>query len=433
MALASLIPSPAPGAEKGSGGANGALGVCAKIDNRRSRASGLRDTNAAGSTSFVQLMLHLIVLTGLTGQLGYNGSRVAVSLYALDLGANQFTVGILVALYAVFPMLLAIVIGQLVDRVGPALPSLSGVIAMGVALILPPLFPGIATLYVSCSMLGIGHLLFIIPIEATIGGIGGPERRAANYALLSMGWSIANSCGPVIAGLSIDHVGHVQVFWVLAATSLLPTAVLAWNRRLLPRHGKPKKDARTSAFELWRKPNLRMIFITGGIINSAQSLFQFYFPIYGHSLGISASAIGAILGSVAAAAFAVRSMLPVVLKKWSEAQLLVGALFLGCFAYLVLPFVHNPYMLGFIACMLGLGVGCSNPLLMSLLYLLTPQERMAESVGLLRTAYNLTQWMVPLAFGSVGTAFGFPAVFLSNAAMLAAGGMLLRRHPPGPR
>ena len=64
---------------------------------------------------------------------------------------------------------------------------------------------------------------------------------------------------------------------------------------------------------------------------------------------------------------------------------------------------------------------------MSLIYVLTPPGRVAESLGVLRTAYNITNLLVPVVFGSVGAAFGFSTVFLSNAAMLGAGGFLMRK------
>jgi MFS family permease len=365
------------------------------------------------------MTIYLIILMGLTSQLGYNGSRIAVSLYALDLGASQFTIGILVAFYAVFPMVLAIFVGRFVDRVGSLLP-----------LVLPPLFPGIGVLYVSTIILGLTHLLFMIPVEACIGGIGGPERRAANYALLSMGWSIANFLGPIISGLSIDHLGHLEVFWVLASIYVLPLLIMWLNPGLLPKPVvRAGKDGRGSVLELWRMPKLRTVFIAGAVSNSAQNLFQFYFPIYGHSLGISASAIGAIIGMVAAAAFVVRSIIPHLMKRWSEPEILASAVFIAASALVLLPFVTNIYALGAIAFLLGLGVGSSNPLSMSLLYLLTPQGRIAESVGLLRAAYNLTQLVVPILFGSVGAVFGFATVFLSNASMLAASGVLMRKTP----
>jgi long-chain acyl-CoA synthetase len=42
---------------------------------------------------------------------------MAVSLYALELGASQLTIGVLMALYALLPMLLAVYVGKFADRV----------------------------------------------------------------------------------------------------------------------------------------------------------------------------------------------------------------------------------------------------------------------------------------------------------------------------
>jgi hypothetical protein len=67
------------------------------------------------------------------------------------------------------------------------------------------------------------------------------------------------------------------------------------------------------------------------------------------------------------------------------------------------------------------------PMTMSLLYVLAPPSRLAEAFGLHKTVRNATHLVVPIVFGSVGAAFGFATVFLSNSALLAAGGLLLRR------
>src|SRR5512146_189421 len=99
------------------------------------------------------MAIYLIVLMCALNHAGFGGSRVAVSLYALELGANQLTIGVLMALYALCPMLLAIYIGRLADRVGARLPMLLGTAGVTVALVLPPLFPGLITLYISSFLL----------------------------------------------------------------------------------------------------------------------------------------------------------------------------------------------------------------------------------------------------------------------------------------
>src|SRR6185503_14006204 len=134
------------------------------------------------------MAIHLIVLMCALSHSGFGGSRVAISLYALNQGASQFTIGVLMALYAVCPLFLALYVGRLADRVGPRLPMLIGTIGVIVGLLLPPLFPGLTTLYFSALVLGSTFHFFFITVQGIAGGIGGAENRARNFALVGMGF-----------------------------------------------------------------------------------------------------------------------------------------------------------------------------------------------------------------------------------------------------
>jgi MFS family permease len=361
-------------------------------------------------------------------QAGFGGSRVAVSLHALGLTANQFAIGFVIALYALCPMLLAIFIGRLADRVPARRMVVLGSLIMTGALLLPPLFPGMPALCTAAFVLGLSHQVFSLPLEALVGGIGGPEKRARNYAMITMAWSAANFVGPIMAGFSIDHIGQLQGYFVLAAFALSPIVIIVFKPDLLPRTATTHaSDARGSILDLWRIPSLRITIIAAGIVGSAQDLFQFYMPIYGHSIDLSASAIGTILGVSSLAAFVIRAIIPFLMKKLTESQILTSAVFIAAIAFVLIPHFDNAYALGAIAFLLGLGVGCAMPMTMSLLYALAPPNRLAEAFGLHKTVRNATHLVVPIVFGSVGAAFGFATVFLSNSALLAAGGFLLRR------
>jgi MFS family permease len=180
--------------------------------------------------------------------------------------------------------------------------------------------------------------------------------------------------------------------------------------------------------DLWRISDLLATFIAGGIIGSAQNLFQFYMPVYGHAVGLSASSIGTVLGTVALAAFVIRAFMPLLTRRFTERTILKAAIFVAAFAYLLLPFFADPFVLSAIAFVLGLGVGSGQPMIMSLFYVLAPAGRIAEASGVYKTLRGITQIIVPVLFGSVGAAFGFRAVFLSNAGLLLLGGYLQRHR-----
>lgn len=372
----------------------------------------------------IYLTLVLIVLT----HVAFSGSRVVVSLMALESGATQMQVGILMALYAVCPMLFAIAIGRLADRVGARPPMLLGAVGVGIALALPALWPSMTTLYVSSLLLGTSFHFFFVTVTGIAGGIGGAENRSRNYALTSLGFSGAGFIGPLIAGFTIDYLSHVAAFLMLAAFIVIPVLMLWLRPGFLPGAASLPGAVRVGgAMDLWRAPRLRNTFVASGFISAGWDLFNFYMPVYGHGIGLSASAIGMILGAFALATFVIRAVLPWLLKHSSEAQILIYAIFVAAGAFTLFPLFQNPYALGAVGFLLGLGLGCGQPMSMSLIYSLAPAGRASEAAGLRVTVNNVTHLVIPLVFGTLGTAFGYAPVWLGNSLLLGAGGWLVRR------
>jgi len=375
------------------------------------------------------MAIYLVVLTCTLNYAAFYGSRVAVSLYALDLGANQLTVGVLVALYALCPMLIAVYVGKLADRVGPRLPMLMGTVGVAVALLLPPLFPGLVMLYITALLIGTSFNFFFVTLMGISGGIGGEINRVSNYSLVSLGFSSASFVGPMVAGFSIDHLGHLPTFLLLFMFTLIPLLLFLFRPGFLPQAEKHEVvHGKRNFFDLLQVPALRNTFIASGIIASAWDLFQFYLPIYGYSIGLSASAIGSVLGIFAFATFVIRIFLPRLIKKSSEAEILTYAIFMAAFIFLLFPFFKDVYALAAIAFLLGICVGCGLPLSMSLIYVLSPRERVSEASGLRATVNNFVHLVMPLFFGIIGTAFGYFPVFISNSTMLVASGIMMRQN-----
>ncbi|HYH43492.1 MAG TPA: MFS transporter [Burkholderiales bacterium] len=372
--------------------------------------------------------IYLIVVMCTLSHSGFGGSRVAVSLYALSQGASQFTIGALMALYAVVPLFMAVHVGRMADRMGPRVPMLVGTGGVVIGLLLPAIFPGMISLYLSALVLGSTFHFFFITVQGIAGGIGGSEHRAHNFALVGMGFSAAGFIGPFLAGLTIDHLGHRAAFLVLAAFPVVPFLMLVFASGFLPKRRKhAAAPGARSAYDLWRIKGLRRTFIASGIISSAWDLFQFYFPVYGHSVGLSASAIGAVLGVFALATFTIRIVLPPLARRYSEAQILTAGIFVAAVAFAMFPFFDGAYELAAVAFLLGLGVGCGQPMSMSLIYALAPPGRAAECAGLRVTVNNFMHLLIPLAFGSLGTAFGYTLVFVTNSGLLVAAGVIMSR------
>lgn len=371
--------------------------------------------------------IYLIALLCVLNHSCFSGSRMVTSLYALELGANQFTIGVLMALYAICPLFFAIYAGRLADRLGPRGPMMAGTLGVGIAMLLPPLFPGLTTLYISALLVGSSFHFFFVSVHGTTGGVGGPGNRARNYSIVSLGFSTAGLIGPFVSGLAIDHLGHLNAFRLLSGFTVIPFLLMWLKPGFLPKARKQSADvAQHRVIDLWRMPKLQGAFIASGILSAAWDLFQFYFPIYGHSIGLSASVIGTVLATFALATFIVRTVLPAWARRSGEADILIYGIFIAAFSFVLFPFFTNPWLLAMAAFILGLGVGSGQPMSMSLIYALAPAGRQSEAAGLRVMVNNVAHLFIPLFFGSLGSAFGFVPVFVSNAAMLVGSGAFMK-------
>jgi predicted MFS family arabinose efflux permease len=354
---------------------------------------------------------------------------VTVSLAAIALGASPFTVGVLVSLFAVVPMVAAVSMGRLVDRVGVRGPLAAAAAVVAGGLVLAFAVPTLPTLFAMSPLIGTGFMLLHIAVNHAAGTIGQAAERIRNFSLLALGFSTSGFLGPILAGFAIDALGHWRTFLLLAAFPALGVAAAALVRVPLPgAHPRGAAPAGRNAFELLANPTLRKILVVSAISNMTWDLFTFLIPIYGTGIGLPASDIGLVLGAFGAAIFLVRLALPLLAHRLREWDLLLVALLIACATHVLFPLVTRVPLLMGLAFVLGAGLGMSQPLVMSLLYNAVPAGRAGEAVGLRTTFLNFSQTVIPVASGALGAAFGMLPVFWAMALALAAGAAITRRR-----
>lgn len=368
------------------------------------------------------MSIYLITALNLINGMSLRGSRVLLSLFAIKLGASAFEIGLLIAISSLMQLLLGVTAGQASDRFGFRVPMILGSIGGTIALLTPYFFPTLTGLYVSRFLTGTTFIFFMVSLQNLAASVGGPEKRTANLTTFSLGQAIAGLLGPVIVGVAIDHTGHENSYLLLGGLAFLPLLTLGVFRKHVPGAPKKKKekDADARLSDLARIPQLRTALMGGAMVFAAADLLNFYIPIYGHSIGLSASMIGVIIGAHSAAAFVVRLVMPKLLKLATEAQLMNYCLLASGAIYFLFPLFEQPWILAGISFLLGLSLGCGNPLSMILIYASSPQGRTGEALGLRMSLNKVIQIGVPLLFGYLGSMLGLMAVFWSNGLLLLA-------------
>ena len=370
------------------------------------------------------MAVYLVVLLSLLNSISQRGSKVSVSLYALELGAGSLVVGVLAALFAAFPLLLAVHAGRVSDRFGMRAPIFAGCVVMALGLLLPVFQGSLAMLVLCASLTGLGHIFFHVTIHNLVGALD-EEQRTKNFATFSLGSSIAAFIGPSAVGFGIELAGYGPTFAGLAVFAALPALLVVTLRGIVPPRAAAAVHAeKRSAWDLLANRPLRRTLIMSGVTLTGIELFSFYLPIYGRAIGLAPSSIGMILSTYAVSGFLVRVFLHRLSERFGEVGMLTGSLFLAAAAYAAVPALTDGALLAGAAFALGLALGSAQPLTIILTYNHAPKGRSGEALGMRIMANKVTQIGMPLLFGGVGAALGSVPVFLATGAFLLGGGVL---------
>ena len=369
----------------------------------------------------IRTLIGLCVLN----HVAFSAARVTLTLSAVHLQTSTFGVGLMMSFFSVLPMLLALAGGRWVDRIGARFPMMLGCFMLACGLTLPVFALQQWMLDVAAVVIGVGFLPFHLAVQKLISQLATGEERRHNLSLMTIGFSVSTFLGPISSGFMIDGLGHQVAFGVV---SVLPLIALLWlyrlRHRLPDRRADPPQDLPArDVFDLLRTPELRRLYLVVSLISAAWEVHQFLVPLYGTQAGLSASGIGLILGGFSIATLVVRLIVPLFLMDVPEWRAILAAMAIAALVYVLYPFFDTLEALIGLSFLLGLGLGVSQPMVLSIMARSAPAERLGEATGLRLTLVYGTQTALPSAFGAMGSLLGVGALFWGMAMLL--GGALL--------
>ncbi len=374
------------------------------------------------------MSINFALLLGLLNMTSMRAGRVVLTLDALNLGAAPATVGLLAATFSLFPAMLAWQAGKLADRFGSRWLLMLGALGGGLGILIPYFFDGLTAIFIAAAANGLSLSIYNVSLQNVVGLLSTPANRTQSFSNYSLTNSVGSLSGPLIAGFSIEHLGHAASCIPPALLALMPLIMLAVWGGALPAGTGRVKDVDGGLRDMLAAKGVGKTLATSSLLQSGQDLFQFYLPVYATGVGLSASAIGIVLAMNSAAAFVVRVLLTRLIARLGEDKVLAGAFFLGAVSFMVMPLFSSGTALALVAFAFGLGMGCGQPIVTMQMFSNSASGRSGEALGLRMTVNHLTRVVGPVAFGVVGSAWGLPAVFWINGLMLGGGGVLSHTH-----
>lgn len=360
-----------------------------------------------------------------------NGARMAIPLHALQQGQGAGVLGLLMALFAVLPVLLALPAGRMADRLGYHRPVYLALSLSLMGAVVAALSGHILALSVAALLVGAGASLGMIALQRTAGRLAqNPAERLRVFSWIALAPAVASFAGPMLAGVLIDHAGFRAAF---AALAVLPLLTWVFSRSV-PKEtmAQPPTNAtlrQGRAWDLLRLPDYRRLLFINWLIAASWDAHSFSLPILGQERALSASAIGLVLSAYAVASAAVRLLIPLVAERLSPRLMMGFALAMTAGMFGVYPLLDSAWAMAACAAMLGLGLGAIQPAVMSTLHQVTPPDRQGEALGLRSTFVHFSTLVMPLGFGAIGAAIGVGPVFWLTAVALAVGAWQATRLP----
>ena len=366
------------------------------------------------------------------------GVRVAAPLLMLRAGHDTWSVGVLLGLFAAAPVATSLRVGRMADRHGAHRPirlavalTVAGALLAATACALMAVGPrggwvAVAVLCIAAMLCGVGANMGLITVQRSAGKLaaGGAIDVTRIFSWLGLAPAVSNMIGPVIAGVVIDASGFGSAFMALALLPLGSLVCMRWVRAEVP-VSRAAAGAPASAWSLLHTPGLRRLLVVNWLLSSSWDLHAFLVPVLGHERGLSASAIGLILGTFAASVASVRVFIPWVAHRLRDARaqsrVLVGAMLTTAAVFVLYPLATRAPAMAACGALLGVALGSVQPMVMSQLHRLTPAPRHGEALALRSMVINATSTVMPLLFGAIGTALGAAALFWLMAAVVTAG------------
>ncbi len=370
--------------------------------------------------------------------------RPTIAYQALALGASPAELGLIVASFSVFSLVLAIPVGRGIDKRGERGYLLGGTILLVLAVVALAAATQLWILAIGSAVLGLSQMLSMIAIQTIIANGQEAVRRDRRFASFTLVTSASQFTAPAAAGLLISAstlrssslAGGLLMVYVPAAAaavlSLAAGASLRWRPGTLadrPQHfGKAAPGA---LGEVFRTRSVVVALVVGFCVLSANDLLVAFMPAYGEINGYPPSVIGILIATFGLASVASRIVLIAVSRRCSRTTIL--ALGLGCAAagFAAIPVVGGVPALLVVMTVSGAAVGVCQPVAMAWVAASVRPEVRGTATSVRMTGNRLGQTLVPLGVASLAGAAGIAVAFLGPAGLLLGAAVLvLWARPP---
>ncbi|MBD3362468.1 MFS transporter [Candidatus Dojkabacteria bacterium] len=346
----------------------------------------------------------IIFFIKITEVLGFSLILPFLPIFAQDLGASPFTVGLIMSSFSLFQFITAPIMGKLSDIYGRRPFLIFSQLSTFLSFIILGFADSIWMLFLSRMIDGmLGSNMTIA--QAYISDISTKEQRSKAFASTGIAFSVGFLIGPGVGGFLSKFGYHVPA--LVASVITLLTIVATYF--FLPETVK-KKSKEKVKFEIINIKKFTKFFSMNSTrvklwefttFLFAHIIFVSSFALYAEKqLGFNVSQIGYTLTYIGAINILFRGLiLNIILDKYSDWSLRVWGILSMFFGLFILSFAPNWIFLTVAVSFFSIGSGFVRPLTVSSITKSVKEDEYGSVIGVTNSLGSIVQIVAPLISG----------------------------------
>ena len=358
-----------------------------------------------------------------------------IPVYAVELGAGGFLVGLIIASFNVSRTLVSPFAGRLSDRWGRKKFIVTGLFVYAIISVLYVLPVHAETLILVRFFHGLASVL-VVPIAMALAADIAPKQKLGLYmGTLNMAVMLGLGVGPVLGGTIRDHFGMNAAFYAMGVLALLTCIlVMIFIPSDYQRHGSGESQKISSIRKILTHRVVLGIFMMRFFAASGQGAVYTFLPILALQLKLTSSQVGIILAANVFIIAFLQRVCGTLADRVNPKYFVILGTFASGMTVFGMPFVEGFTMILLLNILMGMANGFALPGGLVITGQLGRTMGMASLMTITDAAWSLGMIVSPILSGIVLDVFGLSYVFIIGSFLILTGSavvtLFLKHYQP---
>ena len=349
--------------------------------------------------------------------------RVTISYRAVELGLSLVWLGLIAATFAIFPILIAVQVGRLIDRGYDTRTAWIGALIFTLSMTGFAFWPTPAGLLLFSTVMGFGHIMLMASHQMICVRAAGPKSLEAVFGNFMVVTAIGQGFGPYVVGWmgGSAAIPPTQPLFIIAAACAAAAVVFTLLMKPARKAAAAKGESDIVPIsQILRIPGLVAVVTAGVIMVAASDTVVVYIPLLGAERNIDVHDIGLLLTVRAAASMVARLFYARMVAAFGRWPLMIAGTFVCGLSYAAIAAPIPLWAMHIAIAAMGFSFGLATTLSITIVVDMTTVSARGTANSLRIMSNRIGQFVMPFGAGLVAAAAGLGGLFLVLAAAIVA-------------